>query len=220
MRWISIRKETVGYQALLLGGCAAAAAALISLGNESTRDAIAERRSEDMLESLSQVVPSSLHDNDLLAAATVLDDEDGEPITVYAATRNGQPTGFALQTRGQGYAGPIELLLGVDSEGELLGVRVIAHSETPGLGDKIEIAKDDWILGFDGRSLSNTPPEKWRVRKDGGDIDALTGATVTPRAVVKAVYRGLLFLEEHRNGLAAKNPNAFVEAPHDQGEGS
>lgn len=197
----STRRETVAYQAVLLGACAAAAAALLILGDGSTRAAIADRKTEDLLASLSQVLPSSLHDNDLIANTKTLRDNTGSPWTVYTATKHGRPTGFAFRATGHGYAGPIELLLGLDPDGELLGVRVVSHSETPGLGDKIDLAKDDWILGFDGRSLENTTPEQWRVTKDGGDIDTLTGATITPRAVVEAVYEGLVFFGEHRDEL-------------------
>jgi len=79
-----------------------------------------------------------------------------------------------------GYAGPIALILGLDIQGKILGVRVLAHTETPGLGDRIEIQRDDWILSFNGRSLGNPPAERWAVKKDGGDFDQFSGATITP----------------------------------------
>lgn len=203
-------KERIVYQAGLLGGYAALAAALLILGNEATRETIAERQAEDMLESLAQVLPDSLHDNDLLEDRKVVRDDEGNPVVVYTATKKGGHTGFAFATTGRGYAGDIELILGVDTDGKLLGVRVIAHAETPGLGDKIEIEKDDWILGFDGRSLENTTKAQWRVKKDGGEIDALTGATITPRAVVEAVYGGLVFFRDHRGTLIAGEPSRYA----------
>lgn len=212
------RKGHIAYQAGLLGGYAALAAALLILGNEATRDAIAEREAEDMLESLSQVLPDAMHDNDLLEGTIALDDAHGDPVVVYSASQQGRITGFAFGATGQGYAGDIELILGVDPDGELLGVRVISHAETPGLGDKIEIEKDDWILGFDGRSLENTTTGQWRVKKDGGEIDALTGATVTPRGVVEAVYEGLVFFREHRNTLIAGEPSRYAKTlEHEEG---
>jgi electron transport complex protein RnfG len=86
----------------------------------------------------------------------------------------------------------------VDRQGTLLGVRVISHSETPGLGDKIETAKSDWILGFSGRSLNDPPPEQWEVKKDGGVFDQFTGATITPRSLIRAVKGGLEFFTNYR----------------------
>ena len=96
----------------------------------------------------------------------------------------------------------MRLLIAVDARGRVLGVRVLSHSETPGLGDGIEAARSDWILGFDGRSLDNTPPADWAVRKDGGAFDQFTGATVTPRAVVWAVHDGLRRFQAHRAVLS------------------
>lgn len=195
-------RRRVGYQAGLLGGFATLAAALLILGDDATHVAIAERQAEDLLESLAQVLPASLHDNDLLKDAVIVDDANGTPVTVYRALVDHRPSGFAFRTVGYGYAGAIEILLGVDPGGHLLGVRVLAHAETPGLGDKIEVAKNDWIKGFDGLSLDDTPAGDWRVKKDGGRFDSFSGATITPRAVVGAVHEGLLFFAAHRDRLA------------------
>ena len=93
----------------------------------------------------------------------------------------------------EGYSGPINLLVAVNVDGTLSGVRVVSHKETPGLGDKIETNKDDWILGFVGKSLSNPSEALWKVRKDGGEFDQFTGATITPRAVVNAVREVLKY---------------------------
>lgn len=195
-------RKRIGYQAALLGGFATLAAALLILGNDSTHEAIAERRAEDLLESLSQVLPDALHDNNLLDNAIIVDDSNGAPLTIYRAMKDQHITGFAYRVTGQGYGGTIDLILGVKPGGDLIGVRVLSHSETPGLGDKIEIEKDSWITGFKGRSLKNTIESEWRVRKDGGQFDQFSGATITPRAVVKAVHQGLLFFKAHRNELA------------------
>jgi electron transport complex protein RnfG len=195
-------RKRIGYQAGLLGGFATLAAALLILGNNSTYEAIAERQAEDLLESLSQVIPDSLHDNNLLDNAILIDDATGQPLTVYRALKEQQLTGLAFAATGQGYACDIKLLIGIRPDGSLIGVRVLAHAETPGLGDKIEIEKDSWITAFNGRSLQNTPAKAWQVRKDGGDFDAFSGATITPRAVVRAVHQALQFFAEHRNELA------------------
>ncbi|MBK1730932.1 electron transport complex subunit RsxG [Thiococcus pfennigii] len=196
-------RERISYQALLLGGFSLLAAALLTVGDLVTRDPIAARRAEDLQASLSQVLPPAIHDNDLLAAPLTLTDEAGRPRTVYRALRGLQVTGIAFRTSGLGYAGPIDILVGIDAEGRVLGARVLAHAETPGLGDKIEIARDDWILAFDGRSLGDPPLERWAVAKDEGDFDQFTGATITPRAVVDAIKGALLFFAAHRDTLTA-----------------
>jgi len=197
------RRERIAYQALLLGGAALLAAALLTIGHQLTREAIAERRAEDLKASLSQVLPPALHDNDLLAQPLTLNTADSDPLTVYRALQGLQVTGVAYRATGQGYAGPIELILGVDPRGRILGVRVLSHTETPGLGDKIELSRDDWILDFNGRSLGDPPLEGWAVAKDGGDFDQFTGATITPRAVVQAVTGALRFFAANRDTLTA-----------------
>jgi len=179
------------------------AATLLVIGNLATRDAIAQHRAEDLLTSLGQVIPSGSHDNDLLAQPLTLTRTGGEAITVYRARRGGLVTGVAFCVSGVGYAGPIALILGLDIQGKILGVRVLAHTEPPGLGDRIEIQRDDWILSFNGRSLGNPPAERWAVKKDGGDFDQFSGATITPRAVVGAIEDGLRFFRAHRAALLA-----------------
>lgn len=100
-----------------------------------------------------------------------------------------------------GYNGAIKLLVAVRTDGSLAGVRVVSHRETPGLGDPIDTDKSDWIFAFDGRSLDNPSEARWKVKRDGGDFDQFTGATITPRAVVKAVYQTLIFFERHKDRL-------------------
>ena len=100
-----------------------------------------------------------------------------------------------------GYAGPISIVIGLSRDGDILGVRVISHVETPGLGDKIEITKSKWVLSFDGKSLDNLTLEQWAVKKDGGVFDQFAGATITPRKVVQAIRRGLEFYRAHQAEL-------------------
>ncbi|MDY6942234.1 MAG: electron transport complex subunit RsxG [Pseudomonadota bacterium] len=200
-------RKGIVYQTLLLGGAAALAAALLLAGNQLTRSAIAERQAEDLRHSLAQVLPPSLHDNNLLEDIVVLTEATGESLTVYRATVGGRTTGYAYRTRGQGFSGTIEIIMGIDPHGEVLGARVLTHAETPGLGDKIEVEKSDWITHFTGHSLVNTSPSQWGVKKDGGQFDQFSGATVTPRAVVKAVHQGLLLFERHRDELANSDPS-------------
>jgi electron transport complex protein RnfG len=209
-------RKRIGYQAGLLGGFTTLAAVLLILGNDSTHEAIAERQAEDLLESLAQVLPERLHDNKLLDNVIQIEDAQGSPVTIYRAMKQARFTGFAFRATGQGYAGDIELILAVKPDGELLGVRVLSHAETPGLGDKIEVERDDWIRGFDGHSLRNTPASAWAVRKDGGQFDAFSGATITPRGVVKAVHESLTFFAAHQNELVVMGDDSETATTADE----
>ncbi|MBE5527686.1 hypothetical protein A9J41_09205 [Laribacter hongkongensis] len=127
-------------------------------------------------------------------------DNDG-PSQVFVAKQAGKAVGWVFEsTAPNGYGGKIRLLVGIDRDGRVTGVRVVSHKETPGLGDYIDIGKSDWIKGFDGQSLER--PDAWRVRKDGGQFDYMAGATITPRAVVAAVARTLAFFYDYRAELA------------------
>jgi Na+-translocating ferredoxin:NAD+ oxidoreductase subunit G len=191
------------YQAGLLGGFTLIAAALLVVGNIATRDAIEQRRAEDLLAFLGQVIPSAIHDNDLLENPLDLPLASGETLTVYRARKGPEITAVAYPLGAQGYGGTIDLILGVSASGEILGVRALAHAETPGLGDKIDVSRDDWIRGFDGLSLGNPPAKHWAVKKDGGDFDQFSGATITPRAVVGAIKEGLELFRDNRPALLA-----------------
>jgi Na+-translocating ferredoxin:NAD+ oxidoreductase subunit G len=194
-------RSRIGYQAMLLGGFSTLATALLVAGNIATKDVIKERHREDLLDSLAQVVPAERYDNDLLAHPLSINDENGQPLTIYRGTVGADVNTLAWVISGQGYAGEIRLILGLDKEGKILGVRVLSHAETPGLGDKIEVAKGPWILGFNGLSLGDPPPDEWAVKKDGGRFDQFSGATITPRGVVKAIKQGLRFFRAHRTEL-------------------
>ncbi len=163
-----------------------------------TVDAIKERAMEDRLNSLAQVIPASMHDNNPVADALTMKDDQGEEVTIYRAMKAGQVTGVAYEVHGSGYGGPIKLMMGIDAEGHVLGVRVTAHKETPGLGDRIEEKKSGWILKFTGLFLGNPPVDKWKVKKDGGQFDQFAGATITPRGVVGAVRGGLEFFAANK----------------------
>jgi electron transport complex protein RnfG len=119
-----------------------------------------------------------------------------------------------------GYGGDIKLLVAIRSDGEIAGVRVLADHETPGLGDYIEIAKSDWIKIFDGTSLARYAPRDWRVKKDGGKFDYETGATISPRAVVKAVHKALEYFRQHRAMLLGTAQTPAGRTGKAQGEQS
>jgi electron transport complex protein RnfG len=153
------------------------------------------------------VAPGS-HDNDMLADTISVAAPDlfgtATPVVVYRARKAGQPVAAVVRTVApDGYRGPIELLVAIAHDGTLLGVQVIRHDETPGLGDAFEKREPDWLPRFRGLSLSNPPQQRWAVRKDGGDFDAFTGATITPRAIVKAVRRALEFHRSYEDRLYA-----------------
>jgi Na+-translocating ferredoxin:NAD+ oxidoreductase subunit G len=200
----SLFREKILYQALLLGGLALAASTLLATGNENTKEEIAKRVQEDLLASLEQVVPARVHDNDLLKDMIVLPRQDGTAATIYRGMKDGKVSALAYGMSGQGYGGSLSIIMGMDQTGEILGVRVLSHSETPGLGDKIEATKDTWVTKFTGLSFDNLVPEKWKVKKDGGHFDQFSGATITPRAVVKAVTTGLEFFQKNKAVLLKK----------------
>ena len=193
-------REKIAYQPILLGTFALLASAALALASSATGEAIAAAEAKDLRGSLSEVLPVGLSDNDFLKDTVDLENK-GKTVTIYRA-RQGETVKAALfKVAERGYAGDIQVLMAVDRDGKTLGVRVLKHAETPGLGDKIEIKKDKWIKDFDGKSLGNPAAEKWGVKKDNGVFDQFAGATITPRAVVKAVKGGLEFYAEHRKEI-------------------
>ncbi|MES9852823.1 MAG: electron transport complex subunit RsxG [Candidatus Thiodiazotropha sp. L084R] len=194
-------RKRVGYQAVLLGGFSTLATALLVAGNIATKDDIKARQKEDLLRSLNQVIPAQHYNSDLLHQPLSMSDDKGHDLTVYRGLQGMQVSALAYEVVGQGYAGDIRLIMGVNAKGEILGVRVLSHAETPGLGDKIETAKDDWIFSFNDLSLQTTTIQEWHVKKDGGQFDQFSGATITPRAVVTAIHGGLTFFDAHKDEL-------------------
>mgnify|MGYP002381404064 FL=1 len=176
-----------------------------------TLPAVEEAAAAEKMKLISEVLPRDLYDNDLLADSRRLEPAAGlgldEESTAYLARQGGQASAIVFEAvAADGYSGRIRLLLAVAADGTLLGVRVTQHKETPGLGDYIEPRKDrnkdrPWIRQFDGLSLATVGEREWRVRKDGGRFDSLAGATVTPRAVIKAVHRALQYVAENRQRL-------------------
>jgi electron transport complex protein RnfG len=190
------------------------AAALLAGTWLLTRDRIDAADREARRDALALVLPAAVHDNDPDADAVQVRAPawlGHEVATVRRARRDGAATALVLDARApDGYAGAIDLLVAVDGAGRVLGVRVTAHQETPGLGDDIEASRSDWIDGFRGRSLGDPAAGRWRVRRDGGDFDQFAGATVTPRAVVAAVARALAFVARHGDALRAAPAGATL----------
>lgn len=179
---------------------------LVAVTYEGTRDQIAANERATLLRKLHRLIAPEQHDNvlleDVLAVRDVTLLGTDEPVTVYRARRDGKPVSLVIETIApDGYSGTIRLLVGINIDGSLSGVRVVGHRETPGLGDAIDETRSDWIHVFDGKSLDNPEAAGWAVRKDGGSFDQLTGATITPRAVVKAVRNALLYYRQHQETL-------------------
>lgn len=194
-------KRRTLFHGAILGAFCLGFGLILAMTDLVTMDDIAARALEDRQNSLSQVIPDGIHDNNLVSDTLVMANDRGREITVYRARRQGKVTGVAYEIYGSGYAGEMKLMLGVDAGGRVLGVRVLAHKETPGLGDKIEVKKGDWILRFTGLSLGNPDPSRWKVRKDGGAFDQFAGATITPRGVVAAIRGGLDFFAANKAKL-------------------
>lgn len=201
---------------LLLSAFAVIGTGLVAFTYEQTKDQIAEVERRALLKSLHSVVPPSAHNNELINDQIDLSSEKylgtSQPLPVFRARNNGQPVAAILTAVApDGYNGKIKLLIGISYEGELNGVRVIDHRETPGLGDAIETRRSDWILVFDGHSIENTERKKWKVKKDGGVFDQITGATITPRAIVKAVYKALTYYQLNRDSIFNKPAQRAIE---------
>lgn len=184
-----------------------AGTAIVAYTFDQTRTRIAESERAALLQKLHALLPPGQHDNDLLGDTLEVTAPELGPkaVKVHRARKSGMPVAavFTPVIAPDGYSGPIKLLIAIHYDGTLAGVRVIGHHETPGLGDPIEETRSDWILEFTGRSLSNPEPPQWKVKKDGGAFDQFTGATITPRAVVKAVYNSLSYFAAHRDEVFA-----------------
>jgi len=201
-----MKKAPILLAALILSGFAVGGVGIVAVTHAMTDTRIAENQREAMLAKLKAIVPAERVKNDPLTDRIQVSDRDmlGAPSTeVYRVRDDEQPVALVLRpVVPDGYAGPIKLLVAVLADGSLGGVRVIEHHETPGLGDKIDEKKDDWIIDqFNGKSLTDPLPENWKVKRDGGEFDQFTGATITPRSIVKAVMNTLLFVEQQGRTL-------------------
>ena len=204
---LSIRNNAIGLSlfALITVGS-------IALAYSLTSQRIATNIAQAQAKALNDIVPKEQYDNDLLNSTLPLLHFDrtllgpvASDAVIYRAMRSGNITTLLIPAIApDGYTQNISLLVGIHADGTLAGVRVTEHRETPGLGDKIDHKKSDWILGFLQKSLTNPAQEHWLVKKDGGDFDQLTGATITPRAIVKAVKHTLQFFHQYQDRLLMK----------------
>lgn len=188
---------------------ATGAAAIVTASHEFSKDRIAANERARLLESLHSVLDLPVGEVDLNPIYLQVTDEallgNDEPVEAFVINDQGRTIATIIApVAPHGYNAPIRLLVGIDEDGVLSGVRVVAHRETPGLGDAIDIRKSDWIEQFDGKSLGDPPLELWAVDKDEGAFDSITGATVTPRAVVRAVRNALVYYRDHRQELVER----------------
>ncbi len=187
----------------LLGGFAFLGVLLLTFTHQVTQTKISDNERIALRQSLVAVMDKDSYNNDPITDKTTLDASafhSHEGVTVYRARQQKQPVAAVFVTTSpRGYAGSIKLVVGVRKDRTLSGVRVVTHHETPGLGDKMELNKSDWVLGFNNTSLQSPTKTRWGVKKDGGEVAQFTGATITPRAIVQAVRDVLLWCAEDDN---------------------
>jgi len=192
--------KSISSNSLLLGAFALVTAGILAGTKAGTEDRIAAAERMAAQKALLEIVPLERHNNDLLLDTLSIGEEHWAGLglklggDINIARQDGKAVAAIIPAVApDGYSGEIKLIIGVNADGSIAGVRTLAHNETPGLGDKVDLKKSDWILGFNGHSLSKPNPEGWAVKKDGGEFDQFTGATITPRAVVHQVKRALEF---------------------------
>ncbi len=206
-------RGSIAASTAILAVLAAICTALVAWTHRQTEARI-EQNAKDFLEqSLAPALGGLYFDSDLSKSAITIEAPNElpgrGPATIYRVYRERDPVAalFVVSAR-DGYSGPIRLLVGVEADGEISAVRVLDHQETPGLGDKIESSKSDWLEQFPGKSLGNPPADQWAIRRDGGSFDQLTGASITPRAVVKAVRETLLYFDANSDTVFARDDDA------------
>lgn len=191
---------------LLLGIIALLGTLLLAGVNDLTKDRIAHQDRQRILQQLNEIVPVESYNNELLSDVIEVNKPavfgSAIPVSIYRARMDGEPAAVMLITTApDGYNGNIRLLVGIRYDGTVLGVRVITHKETPGLGDPIEIEKSEWIRSFNQTTAQNPDKQGWAVKRDGGQFDQFTGATISPRAVVKAVHTALLYFDANKESI-------------------
>ncbi|WP_373942650.1 electron transport complex subunit RsxG [Vibrio chagasii] len=200
---------------LVLAIFACASTGLVAVTHYLTKDQIKQQEQAQLLSVLNQVIPHDLHDNELFSSCTLVQAEElgtEKAMPAYIAKINGEPSAIAIEAIApDGYNGAIKVIVGMKIDGTILGTRVLSHQETPGLGDKIDLRVSDWILSFSGKQVTDSNLDRWKVRKDGGDFDQFTGATITPRAVVKSVKQAVQYVNQNNQALLAQPLNCGGE---------
>ncbi|PKG57990.1 electron transport complex subunit RsxG [Shewanella sp. Choline-02u-19] len=208
-------KNSMLKNGLLLALFALLCTGLVAVVNQLTFAKIKQQEQIELARVLHQIIPDELHDNELTEHCITITSVDflgtDKPLPAYIATKEGIGIAIAIETVApDGYNGDIRIIIGLDKSGTVLGVRTLSHQETPGLGDKIERRKSDWVSSFKGLSILSDKDKRWHVKKDGGEIDQFTGATITPRAFVKAVKKATLYFNAHKDELLDAPANCEV----------
>ncbi|NEX19828.1 electron transport complex subunit RsxG [Thiorhodococcus mannitoliphagus] len=211
-----MKTKSILLAGFVLGAFAVTGVTLVALTHKAVDGRIADNQYQAMKRKLDTILPAQRIDNDPLQDSVQVSARDylgAETTQVYRARKGEDPVAVVLEpVVPDGYAGPIKLLVSVMHDGTIGGVRVISHHETPGLGDKIEETKSAWVLEFNGKSLHNPPLEKWGVKRDGGEFDQFTGATITPRSIVNAVKNALIYVDQEGEALFKAKPAAPAQA--------
>jgi electron transport complex protein RnfG len=204
--------KSISKNSLLLGAFALVTTALLAFTADFTKERIAKAERAAQQKALFEIVPRTRHNNDLLSDTIQVPESAWAGLglksggDIYVARRTDETIAVIIPaTAPDGYSGDIRMIVGINADGSIAGVRIVDHKETPGLGDKIDLKKNPWIMGFNGKSLTTPESSQWKVKKDGGDFDQFAGATITPRAVVNQVRRVLEFVDAHRDELFTKN---------------
>ncbi len=202
--------KAIEKNARLLAIFAVVCTGLVGTVNLLTKDRIVIQEQQQLLTTLSGIISSQRHNNDIYLDCIVVNNDEltDNSQKAYLARLNDTPVAAAITTTApDGYSGNIELLVAINYDGSVSGVRTIKHQETPGLGDKIELTKSDWILSFTNKKIINDSDTRWAVAKDGGMFDQFTGATITPRAVVGAVENTVKYFNKNKQQLFASTAN-------------
>jgi len=207
-----VLRQSITKNSLILGGFAVLTAAILAFTFGATAEKISEQEKQAAQKALFEIIPQSQHDNNMLDDVYTLNEAQAKRLSlptgtaIHLAYKDNAPVAAIIPSvTPQGYSGDIKLLVGVNIDGSIAGVRVLSHKETPGLGDKIDLNKSDWVLSFNGTSLNNPAQDAWTVKKEGGAFDQFTGATITPRAVVNQVEDTLVFFNQYKDSLFTTN---------------
>ena len=200
--------KSMGFNSIVLALFALVTSLILATTNELTYERIEQSEREAAQRALLEIIPLERHDNDMLMDVQPVPEQYWATLglkkggNIHIARDQGQPVAAIIPAvTPDGYSGAISMIIGINFNGSIAGVRVVEHRETPGLGDKVDLKKSDWILSFNGKSLVNPQASGWKVKKEGGDYDQFTGATITPRAVISQVLKTLQYFEDDRERL-------------------
>lgn len=209
-------KKMISKNGLILAAFAIVCVGLITAVFFITEETIEAGKQRALNKTFNTLVNPKTYNNNIGQDCIILEKKSSQqmkqPLRAYRARYDGKPVAVIMQAIApNGYSGKIALVVAIHANGQIAGVRVTEHSETPGLGDKIDISKSDWIKSFDQKSLHNTEPKDWNVKKDGGQFDAFTGATITPRAVIHEVKNTLTYFDKNKSAIFNSDSNCLLE---------